>query len=188
MILCKIKAFTLIELLVWISVLSIIAILGMNIDYNRLSQKQELNIFVDKVKSHYENTRNRELAWKWIWIELNIPDLWKIEYSKINSWTIISNAYSWTSIIDNNDIILRSWYSIEWIKCWEINEDESLYDTLEDSLTWSLEFSKWKIYIDWWVSLECSSNTDKIIELDLKYKLDTKKIIINTINWLIEIK
>jgi len=183
--LLKTKAFTLTELLVWITIISVLIVWVTKIDFNRLSQKQRLEIFINKVKTNFEITRNNFLSWKWIWANLEVPDSWRIEYSKVNSWTIVT-THSGTTITESSYIDFVVGSSITSIKCWWLNEVESNFDELEDTWTWIITFKWWKITLtrDW--DLNCDS-TDKILQIWIKHYSNTWTIKINTLNWLVEI-
>jgi prepilin-type N-terminal cleavage/methylation domain-containing protein len=177
------KAFTLIELLVWIAIISILIIWATSIDYNRLSNKQKLELFTNSIKSNFETIRNSSLAWKWIWPTLEIPKKWKIDYSNTNSWTIISSiSLDWNIWTNNEKIKFDPWYYISQIKCFQLDwltEDDEII-----SWTWTIEFEWINITLAW----DCNANTSKILELSIKNNTDTKKIQFNTLNWLAEIK
>jgi type II secretory pathway pseudopilin PulG len=183
----KIKnAFTLIELLVWIAIIWILLLSASKINFNRLSIKQELDIFTNNVKSNFENIRNNSLSWKWIWTwtELIIPEKWKIEYSDYNSWTIINSTFSW-SVRTSLDIApkFKTGYSISKIRCLQLNWTED-YVFPASTWTWEIEFIWSNIFLKW----DCSTSTSKILELTIKNRSETKILLINTLNWLIETK
>lgn len=178
----KRQAFTLTELLVWITVMSIILLSATNMNFNRLNTKQELDIFTNNIKSNFEMIRNSSLSWKWIWNDLALPEKWKIEYSTSNSWTIINSAtFDWTAWT-NLDISpkFKQGFSISEIWCLKLDEDENEDIT---SWTWTIEFI-WSNLILW----GCADNTSKILRLTIKYKAETELILLNTLNWLAEIK
>ena len=175
-------AFTLIELMVWISILSIIIMGASNIDYNRLSQKQRLEIFTNNIKSEFERIRNNSLAWKWVWVSLNIPETWQVDYSLSNSWTIISKAYSWTNILSAENILFQNRLHISKIRCLKLDLTENYI--IPNTETGSL-IIKWSHIKLWW---NCTNNTSKILEITVSDRINTKKIIINSLNWLVEIK
>ena len=179
--------FTIVELLVWIALIGIIILWATSIDYNRLNNKQKLEIFTNQIKSNFERVRNNSLAWKWIWANLEIPDKWTIEYSKSNSWTIVSNSYTWTNITEFENILFQNGFYISSIKCWLINEEPSSYNELDETWTGIIEFS-WNninLLFDW--DFNCDSN-DKILELDINFKTDKKTLNLNILNWLAEVK
>ena len=182
----KNKAFTLIELIVWITIMWVLAFAISNIDFNRLSNKQKLDIFAWKIKTTYETVRNNALAWKAVGTNLVIPKKWNINFSKNNSWTIIIETYDNTNnILESSKLLIPNNISIESIKCWEYWEDKTLYDEMTN--TWTIEFS-WiniKLNLNW--DWSCDWNKDKILEIDIKDKVETKKITLNTLNWLVEI-
>lgn len=175
------KAFTLIELLVGISIMSIIILWVSSIDYNRLNNKQKLDIFSNKIKTSYESIRNNALSWKWIWVDLTVPNKWKIDYSTTNSWTIsISQSIDkWVNWSNYDNIVFEQGFHISTINCLK-------YDwTSEDSnisWTWTIEIEWININLLW----ECTNNS-KILELHIEYKADSKIIRINSLNWLVNI-
>jgi len=182
----KNKAFTLIELIVWITIIWILAFAISNMDFNRLSSSQKLDIFAWKIRSTYENIRNNALAGKWIWTNLVIPKYWKLNISKNNSWTITTEAY------DNSDNIIYTWslfvpkdYEINSIKCWEYWEDRSNYWDMTS--TWTIEFTWINLKLNTNSDLNCNQNKDKILEITVKNKLEKKVITINTLNWIVNI-
>lgn len=183
MIFIKNKAFTLIELLVWITIISIIILWATNIDYNRLSQKQKLEIFTNNIKSDFERIRNNSLAWKWIWTSLDIPNKWKLEYSKSSSWTVttstsLDNWATWSPY--KNNIDFQPGYNISQIRCLEL--DWTFIENLNSTETWSIE-------IEWSnINLNCTIGNPKILELSINFRQDTEIITINSLNWLVEIK
>lgn len=178
------KAFTLIELLVWISIITMIIMWATSIDYNRLSQKQKLEIFTNNIKANFETIRNSSLSWKWIWLDLDIPKKWKIEYSKTNSWVIQSSTYNWDVWSSNNNLQFPIWFYISKINCLTINW-AIIYENI--SWTWTIEFT-WSNMILTWETWECPSNRSKILEIYITHTVNTKKITFNVLNWLVEIK
>jgi len=189
MILLARNAFTLIELMVWISILWILAFWATSINLDRLSSKQELEIFTNNITTNFESVRNYSLSWKWIWINLDVPSKWKIDYSWNWSWTIItSTSYDWTNWIDT-EIINFQWVNyISEIKCWGLNEEESLYNILNSSWTWSIIFDWAILKLDTIWDINCDPLIDRILELTVNNKLNSKIIKINTVNWIIQTK
>ncbi len=175
--------------MVWIAIIMIIILWVTNIDFNKLNAKQELNIFTNNIKTNFELTRNNALSWKWIWTNFDVPKKWKIDYSMTNSWTIITNiSNDWITWTQNKEFIFKPWFYISEIKCWELNEDESSYDSLDSWWTWSIIFEWLNITYDFGTAIYCDEETDKIIEITTKYKNSTKTITINNLNWLVEVK
>lgn len=177
------KAFTLIELLVWMSIITIIIVWSTNIDYNRMNDKQKLEMFSHTIKANFEKIRNNTVAWKWVWNNLDIPDKWKIEYSKTNNWTIQSSFFDWVDwSTPPENLMFQPNYYISDIKCIQVDW------TVNEIITWS---EKAIIEFDWIylkLSWDCINSTSKILELTIKYKIDTKVIQINSLNWLFHIK
>jgi hypothetical protein len=181
------KAFTLIELMVWITILWVLAFAITNIDFNRLSNSQKLDIFSWNIKNSYETIRNNALSWKWIWVNLIVPYKWTINFSKNNNWTISWEAYDESNaILDNSIINIPSDFSISSIKCWEYLENRTLYNEMTN--TWTIEFNWINIGLNINWDINCDANKDKVLELIIQNKQETKIININTLNWLFEIK
>ena len=189
MILIKIKkAFTLIELMISISIIGIILLSTTSIDYNRLSQTQQLEIFTNNIKSNFEKIRNNSLSWKWIWVNLDIPKRWKIDYWNTGSWIIQISTYNWTIWSPNESIDFDNIFYISQIKCWEINELPSNYDQLDANWTWTIIFEWLNIKLDINWDLNCNQDRDKILEIYIKSVVEAKRIKINTLNGLVETK
>lgn len=177
----KNKAFTIIELMIWITLISILIIWSTSIDFNSLSIKQKLEIFTNSIKSEYESTRNNALIWKWIWTDLIVPEKWRIEYSKSNSWTIITSTYDWINWNKIDNILFEEWYYISKISCLEL--DETLNNEI-DTWTWIVEFNWSNISLSW----DCTNQKSKILELEFTFKAEKNTLTINSLNWLIEKK
>ena len=178
-------AFTLIELMVVIAIIAIL-ILGSNfLNFNKVSNKQKLDTKTIRIVSQIEEIRNNSLLWKWIWTELVVPEKYKIDFSTSWSWVIKAQYFSWSYIDYNFDKEIsfsNNFDSISEIKCLELNKNPI------NSFSWTTIWT-WTIFIEWSnmsLSWSCDSTT-KILELTIKRKADTKKIQINTLNWLIEI-
>jgi prepilin-type N-terminal cleavage/methylation domain-containing protein len=187
----KVKnAFTLVELLVWVTIIGIISLWVSSLNFNRLSNKQNLEIFTNSIKTNFETIRNNSLEWKWIWANIDVPNLWKIDYSLNNGGKIISyiSNNKWITWINNSSIPLKTGYSIKTIKCWKLGEAESIYSDLTNTWTWSIIFNWINIKLDFNWDITCNWNNHKILKLIIDYKWITKSIKINSINWLIETK
>ena len=178
------NAFTLIELLIVISIIAII-IWGINfLNFNKHWNKYKLETKAIKIVSQIEEIRNNALLWKWIWTDLFVPEKYKIDFSTSWSWIISTQYLSWTyldyNLFNKRIEFLNDFSSISEVKCLKL--DKSLWNSLTNTQTWTI-FIKWaNMSLSW----SCDSTT-KILELNIKRKSDTKKIQINTLNWLIEI-
>ncbi len=173
------KAFTLIELLVWITLITILALWATNLNFNRLNTKQELDIFVNKIKSNYETIRNSSMSWKWVWTDLILPEKWKIEYSLANSWTILNSSLSWSIWTPYNlTPLFKKWFSISQIRCLQLD-----LSTSTTTNTWTIEFIWSNISLTW----SCTTPY-KILELTIKNKYEEDILLINALNWLSEIQ
>ncbi len=174
--------FTLIEVLVVISIIAILVVWIARLDFNRLSGKQKVEIFWNKIVSNIETIMTNALLWKWVWEKLYTPDEWKIEISEAGSWKLITSYLSWSSriyhSIDSMDNITYP-YSISNIEC---------KDLVFPYSTWALSSSTWTIIINQGnLSLSgCQDTGYRIIKFDALY-LDNKRTIeLNAINAVIE--
>lgn len=181
------KGFTLIELLVAIAIITILALWATNLDLNRLSNKQKLEIFTNSVKTNYETIRNNSLSWKWIWPNLVVPKKWKIDFSKSNSWTILTSySMDWTSWTGASSLDFQNNFEISTIRCKDINWT-LVWNVLNDTETWSIELEWIKTELGW--DSFCDDVSSKIIEIRFWNKINEFKTLeINTLNWLVSTK
>jgi len=180
----KKNAFTLIELMVVISIIAIL-ILGSNfLSFNNISNKQKLETKAIRISAHFEEIRNNALLWKGIWKDLFVPKKYKIDFSTSWSWIIKNTYLSWTIYEDynlfNKEVIFWNRFeTLSSISCLKLNWDENILTKTETGtllIEWSVITLKWDCNID-----------EKILQLEIKRKNNTKKIQINSLNWLIEI-
>jgi len=177
--------FTLIELLVAIAIIGILALSSTNLNFNKISNKQKLINYNNKIISNIEAIRNNSLMWRGMWMSLNIPNSWRIDFSKSWSWKILT-SYSWGIIYTEYNTIFSGWYYLDTIKCFDI-----LWTEL-DSFTWNtlwtgILFISWD-NITWSGSSNCNNIRNKKLEIITWYKNFTWSILINTVNWLVQKK
>ncbi len=181
------RAFTLIELLVAITIITILALWATNLDFNRLSNKQKLEIFTNNVKTNYESIRNNALEWKWIGNNLDVPQKWKMDFSSSNSWTIVTSYFDWTSWSGSTSVDFQNKFWITSIKCKDVNWT-LVWTDLIDTETGSIELSGINTQLDW-DSTNCWNVKSKIIEVTFWNKINEYKTLeINTLNWLVKTK
>lgn len=175
--------FTLIEILTVIAIISIISIWVSNINFNRLSEKQELDIFLNKIINNYEDIRNNSLLWKWIWNSLEVPEKWKIDFSNTWDWKIISYYYSWWlwDWIEYKDNKFEEYYKINKIECSKLDWEDTYYLSNE---TWTIEIEWSNITLTW----ACNDKKYKIFNLTMDYKGFQESFEINVLNWIVDKK
>lgn len=175
------KWYTLVELMVWVAIIMFLILWMVNINFTSVSDSQKIEIFSLKVLSEIETVRTNSLIWKWIWEDLIVPNLWKIDFSKTWSWYIETFYSTWTLADENwtsyNNIFFDNFFEIYSISCWKINN--SLTDI---SGTWTILF-QWND-----ISLKNDCDWKQLLNLNLKYKIYEKEIDFNTVNWLIKVK
>ena len=178
-------AFTLIEILVAIAIIAIIIAWTNLLSYKNISTKQELDIKVNKIISQIEKIRNEALLWKGIWTNLIVPKKYKIDFSTSWSWKINYYYFDWTykkyNFFDKEVKFWNKFEEIKSIKCLKINWTN--LKTLTNSETWTIIIE--------WNTLSLTGNCDsksRILELEIQKVKDSKKIWINTVNWLVQIK
>lgn len=173
------SAFTLIELMVIIAIIWIMAWLGSQINLNKISDKNKLIIFNNSIVSQFETFRNNILLWKWVDSNVWVKESWKMTYNTTNSWTITPSYLSWTWITyPDSSINTEDFYSITDINCLDINK------TLLNSGTNAEVFIQGNNFS---LSGACTW-ASRILEFTTKFRANTSKIYINTLNWLIEIQ
>ncbi len=179
------SAFTLIELLTVIAITTIIALWVSRLNFNTISDKQNLDRHVTKVVAYFETIRNNALLWKWIWTTLQHPEYYKIDFSNIWWWKIISHSHSWwtnTILSSPTSPVFSGWTvnTLSWLRCLQLDwsEDQTII-----SWTGSIQITGANMLLTW----ECTSDSSKILELEIARKGYTKKIHINTLNGLISI-
>lgn len=181
-----INGFTLIEIIVVIFIMGILA-LGLNfLNVNKASNTQKLNIKIIQIVSQIEKIRNNSLLWKSIWVDLFVPERYKIDFSTSWSWIIKTQYFSWSyldyNFYDKNIQFWNNFDSISEIRC--LNLDKTAINIFSPAIVWT-----WTIIIEWskiFLSWDCNDST-KILEISVQMKSYTKKFHINTLNWLIEI-
>ena len=168
-------AFTLIEILVVISMIMILVIWLSRIDLSKGQDVQKSLSFSQKLQNPIEKTITNALIWKWIWTSLMVPNAWKIDISKTNSWTLITNYLSWASRTIYETITAEKLSEISNIRCYNLDNSSPLTITT------------WTIYITWsqiWTNCTWSW---KIMEIETKYKkLFPHKIRINSVSGIVE--
>jgi hypothetical protein len=172
------KWFTLIELLLVLFILSLWIVWASTLNFNTLSDKQKLGIFSNKIITAFEEIRGNSLLWKWIWVDLEIPEKWKIEF--LPSWSgSIKTYYNNGTWVLYENINIETNYKIKELVCSSI--DESFTGSITS--TWIIEI-EWKNLTLTWA---CNDIRYKKLQATLSLKSNFEKTIeINIINWLIE--
>lgn len=177
----NIKGFTLIEILL-VMTISIIFLLSMqNISFFKTKDKENMELFKNNIVTKYETIRNFALTWRGIWINLDTPNSWRIDFS---TWAnILTTTYlswtTWNNFNETNFIDNDPKKKILSINCLKI--DSSTTSNLNIS-TWSIIF-RWDILtLSWW----CTDVLAKKIQLIYRVGTLIKTWSINTVNWLYE--
>lgn len=94
----KQRAFTLVEILVVITLISIITLWAGQINFKRLSQRQEVAILTNNVINNIETIRNYASNGRGVGVSLETPEFWEIRFSQAWSWSI-ETFYSTGSLV-----------------------------------------------------------------------------------------
>lgn len=173
------KAFTLMEILVGISIISIMAIGISQINLNRLSDRQKLDIELSKITSLIEETRNNALIGRWVGTNLVTPDSWNINISNnSSSGTLNISHYSWWTNINYKNYTIQKPFSIMEISCRNI--DWVSTGTGNNILIW---YTWATVGIDSW----CGSDAS-ILDIQVWNPNFYKNIHIETVTNIIEVK
>lgn len=175
------QAFTLIELLVVIWIIWIIFIAWSQVNLNNITDSNKLLIFNNKIISQFELIRNNTLLWKWININVSVPERWKISYSSSDNWAIKPSYLSWSIWIEylENNLDIQEFHSIKQINCLNIN-----WWIINSNVSNAEIIIEWNEFI---ISWACWVNS-KILEIETQFRNDTEIIQINSLNGLIEIQ
>ena len=172
-------AFTLIELLLIITIITISVVWVNQLNFNFLTEKQKLDIFVHKIQVGFEEIRSNALLGKRIGDEWEVPKKWKMELSKNGNGSIKMYYYddTWTNY---DDVSIMENYTIKEISCWNI--DDTLSRSVEGSDIWIIE-------IEWGnISLTWTCGGYKKLRWTLEFKNAWEKTFeINTLSWLMRI-
>ncbi len=162
--------FTLIELLVAISIIAILAIGVSNINWNRLSDRQKITIFQNRVVSEIETIRNNALFGKAVTPALIVPHTWRIDLSAAGIDIDYSQLWD-NNFEDYTDLILQPRETISAVYCWS---------DLSTPITGELIIQGADMHLLW----DC--NGEQILVLDLEYNESSSgSMQINVVNGLI---
>ena len=168
-----------VELIIVITLISIFITSMTNLNFTRLSVKQEQAIFTNDLITRIETVRNYAFQWKGIWVNLDIPNEWNIEISSILSGSLLTTySGSISGSYDDLSFEVESSYQIKDLKC------KSIDGATEESLGTSsgiLRFIWDRMLLSW-----CSDNSLRILEFTTQHANHTDIIEINTINSVIQ--
>lgn len=154
------KAFTLVEILVVISLIILIVLWINSINFNKLSNEQEAEIFSNKIVSIIEELRDDSITWKWktssTWItpiKERILEIKSWENFSIKSYFIEINKTEETPF---REIKKSKKEKIETIKCGGVNPD------IKITFTWNkINFDKTCSVLEICVDFNSSKNKIK---------------------------
>ncbi len=171
------KAFTLIEILVWITLITIIFLSLSRINLKNIWEAQKIWIMINKIKSNIETVINNSLTWKAINSSLYVPKIWDIKISKNDNswwwtWSVISYFLSWATykIYSWTTLKLPKFYEINKITCKDLN-----WSNINEKNIVDLLINNWEITLSW------CTNTNKLLNIEVKYKNFKKNIYINSV-------
>lgn len=176
-ILKKISWFTLIELLVVIWVAILLFLVGSQLDFNRIWNKEKVEIFNTKVLSHFETIRNNALLWKAVGTSIEVPDKWKIIYSSAWNGSIVTqyttnNGTNWETYNEPSPAIPEK-HSLKNLKC--VNLEWIDAHTTENSV--EIIFDGNDITL-WWIC----NNVARIVTFESHFLDVVNKVEINVLN------
>jgi prepilin-type N-terminal cleavage/methylation domain-containing protein len=174
----SLSAFTIAELLVVMAIISILALWISRINFQRLSQNQQISIETAKIVNLIEEARNNALIGKWVGVDLITPESWSIVIENDSSSGSLTSRYlswwtlTWTTVLDSPFP-----FSINNLECRPLNNTAGI-----SSWSFTLTFT-------WSVGgiSGCSNSNYKIISFDYWVWTLNKNININTLSWIIEV-
>lgn len=172
------EAFTLVELLVAITVVTVIILGVSQMDFNRLSQRQKIDVELIEIISLIEEVRNNSLIGKWVWTSLQTPSDWRVTIeNSTSSWSVLAQ-YNSGGLIPYSRWDSQSYYRISDIRC------TNIWWSLSSSI-WTgellFEWSKIEIVSSCWLGAP-----EKIIEFDYGFDGYKKTVRINSLSGTIE--
>lgn len=175
--------FTIVELVVWIAITVIIIMWSLSINFKSISDRQNLEIFTNKIIWEIEKVRNYALIWKWIGTNILVPRMWKIEFNKWWNWTwswtlITSYSMDWSTWTQENKINVDKNISIQNVHCISVWWADV---NLTNTQTWIIFFEWWK-YNLWWDCLSSYST----LKIDTFSRWYNRTLEFDVINWLIK--
>lgn len=177
----KCNWFTLTELLAVIAIITILATWLSTINFKNISNKQNADIFVNKIISRIETIKNNALVGKWIGTSLQTPYSWEID---IPHWTGNLSVYTLASsgatrqAYDELSYKLKPQEKIEAINCITFTGT-----TLPITSTGTIIFQNQNISF----TPLCGNDSYKILELTTSFQWVENIINFNSINGLINI-
>lgn len=111
------SAFTLAEILVIMVIIAIIALWSSTLNFNKMSQKQQLDIEMQKIVNIIEETRNNALLGKSIWNTNQAPTFWRVDISASGSTESLysTDGINYTSYLKSQ--ILHPLVAIRDLRC-----------------------------------------------------------------------
>lgn len=172
------KAFTLVELMVVMAVIVLIALSFNTTNLTKLTDRQKIQIFTNKLITNIESLRNSSLIWKWADSNLTSTYLTEITLTDAWSWSLIVKYNTWatSTLINNSEFSLTPWisYSIKEIRCLRI-------DNSDDWVT-----ASWVVSIVWAnLSLSWCPVTSRKLKITTKFLDNEQDFTINVVNWLV---
>ena len=169
----KNKGFTLIEILIVMVVISFLTLAITNINFNAVSNKQQLQRYENSLIAYIETFRNNGVTGKWVGINLLTPDNWLLTFTV--AW-ISSSEDSIGSYSNYDFFTFPQNFEITSLSCSKIDGTTSNVNNITMTITWD------NISI-WW---DCDSEDEPIILIETEYQWSTWTISINTITGIIE--
>lgn len=176
------KWFTLIELIIVIWLLAIMWVLSSNLDFGKMTNKQNSLMFSNSIYSNIETLRTNSLLGKWIFdgVEIIHPKKWSIQISTWSTNSTIQGFYSTGWALqkhkDFNVNFVNTTSKISLLTCYNISKTTAIAKTNVDlEIIWNALTLSW-----------CTSPNNKILDITSDYKGITKIIRINTVSWVIE--
>lgn len=178
----NLKWFTLIELMVGITVIGILALGWMKLNFNKISDAQYIRIFTGKIISLYETTRNNMLIGRSINTAGTTPSIWKIEIPIWSGKTLTTSYSTWGVYIDYS-LGKYVYKAAEWIS--KINCYTATWTTIgtTTSGTWVILITKDTISFSG--TTTCDTISTKKIILETFYHSNTGTIEISGLSGIV---
>ena len=175
-------AFTLVEIVVVVSLLAFLVIFWANLNFSRLTQKQETSIETQKIKSIFDEVRNAAYFGRAVGANNNIiPTSWRIQISRSASGTLQSSYLSGSTWISyGKNWSAKTPYEIRSIGCKNLTGTLTWAVTGNNTGTLLLTGSQLSFSGVW-----CTNQNLKIFTLELKNRDYSEFLELNTVTWVL---
>lgn len=177
------KAFTILELMVVIAIIMILLTWLRSLNFNKMSNQQESEIFANKIISLIEEMRDNTITWKWV-------PVWNWVFNVTNERTIEITA--WENFIVEAKYLKQdntTYETIQKIQKQKIEKIDKVVCVSGSTPNLTENNFSWKIVFKWdKINLELSPNNNCFwkLRISANYNNEINVIELDPISWLVK--